>query len=250
MKSKDINSYAEIFNQRGYKYDQAMQAYPNARDQEFQNLVNRFPYATNTLVADVPAGGKYLKKYLPSSCHYVGFEPCNNFKENTSQNLTQVSDFFPLPIEDHSIDITFSLAGLHHLIDKQKLFTEFKRITKDNGYLGIADVYQGSATALFLDKFVGLHNKMGHEAIYLSEQTLSELNETGWNIIFAERINLNWVFANEKDMGLFCQQLFDLICSVDEIIYEIKTKLGVIESPTNEIEMNWELYTIIASPNS
>lgn len=247
MKSKVVNSYEEIFNQRGYKYDQAMQAYPKARDQEFQNLVNRFQYATNTTVADVPAGGKYLKKYLPPHCHYVGFEPCNNFEENTSQNITQVSDFFPLPIQDHSIDITFSLAGLHHLIDKPKLFKEFKRITKVDGYLGIADVYQGSATALFLDNFVGKYNNMGHEGVYLSEQTLKQLNETGWNLIFAERIHLNWVFANKKDMGIFCQRLFDLTCSVDEIIHEIETKLGVIKSPANEVEMNWELYTIIAS---
>lgn len=239
-----MNTYEEIFNQRGYKYDQAMAAFPKARDQEFYNLINQFKYSKGTVIADIPAGGEYMKCYLPEYCHYVGFEPCRNFKR---QNITEVSDFFPLPIEDHSIDITFSLAGLHHLEDKAKLFSEFKRITKPSGYLGIADVYAGSATSKFLDNFIGQHNEMGHKGIYLSELTLDELTQAGWNLMSAKRTNLHWVFADKEQMGMFCKRLFDISCSQKTIVIEIENQLGIESLPGNLIGMNWELYTIFAS---
>lgn len=238
-----MNTYEEIFNQRGFKYDQAMAAYPKARDQEFHNLINQFKYFPGAVVADIPAGGEYMQRYLPEYCRYVSFEPCRNF----TQNIAEAADFFPLPIADHSIDITLSLAGLHHLEDKAKLFSEFKRITKLGGYLGIADVYEGSATSIFLDHFIGKHNQMGHEGIYLSEQTLRDLAQTGWNLVSAKHVKLQWVFADKDHMGTFCKRLFDLSCSQETIIREIDQHLGTELLPGNLIGMNWEMYTIAAS---
>jgi SAM-dependent methyltransferase len=239
-----MNSYEMIFKQRGYKYGQAMAEFPKARAQEFQHLINQFNYLQGTVVADIPSGGEYLKQYLPAHCRYVGFDPCHS---NFKQNISSVTDFFPLPINNHCIDITLSLAGLHHLENKIPLFEEFKRITKLGGSLGIADVYQGSAAAKFLDEFVSQHNEMGHEGAYLSEKTIKELKQADWHITSANRNSLLWVFDDKTNMGLFCQRLFNLSCSLEKIIASIENYLGIKILPHNLIGMHWELFTIVAA---
>ncbi len=242
LKKKKIDTYEAIFAQRGYRYDKAMRLYPHARAFEFKHLIEKFDYHPGMTIADIPAGGEYLKHYLPDDCCYVGFEPCHAFQHNTPSTST----FFPLPIKSGTIDIIMSLAGLHHVDNKMQLFHEFKRIAKPNSSLAMADVYQDSPTAMFLDEFVGQHNPMGHQGLYLSASTLDELTRAHWTIQSAELTHLHWVFHDLDSMGNFCQQLFHLSCSTQKIIDAIDNWLGIEALSNSLIGMNWPLYTIIA----
>ncbi|GAB6069157.1 hypothetical protein JCM30760_02540 [Thiomicrorhabdus hydrogeniphila] len=240
---KDLLDYEDIFEQRGNSYHQAMTLFPDARKQEFEQLVSRANLTPNCTVADIPSGGGYLKKYLPDSVIYQGHEPCTNF-DNHSTACSSLQSLLPLPWKDESVDCTFSLAGVHHLSDKERLFKEVHRITKPGGTFILSDVAEGSKTADFLDNFVGTYNSTGHNGLYLKHITIKELESTGWSIISKENIDFHWEFDNEEQVADFCRLLFDLD-NIDntQIIDAIERTLGLIFSD-GRIKMNWSLTTI------
>lgn len=239
--------YNDLFSVRGHQYDHAMRMYPGARDQEFLSAVNYADFQANPTVLDVPAGGKYLESYLPAGCSYLAHEPCANFdqKENNSADT-----LLPLPFAKDQIDIAFSIAGVHHLADKEPLFTDLKRVIKPGGQLILCDVYEDSDVAFFLDEFVGKYNSTGHEGVYLNQDTLKTAKAAGWEILSAERRSYQWLFGNEQAMAAFCISLFDLRgISHNAVISEIKKRIGVTQTETG-VGINWELFFIRAiNPN-
>ena len=270
MKTQPIKtttkSYQEQFEQRGTAYERAMQAYPHARDEEFLQALNA---SANILtnpqqqlrVADVPAGGGYLQRYLPPNCIWLGHEPCASFMHHATTNLvttnqsttsTQVTDkpLLPLPWQDQTIDVAISVAGLHHLEDKTPLFKELHRVLKSNGELIISDVATGSNVATFLDTYVGANNSTGHEGIYLDERTKQELRQANFTITTHKHNEFFWKFNNKQEMAEFCHQLFDLELSTAKDTQEaIERYLGVAAIAHNQVGMRWSLTTIRAIPN-
>ena len=57
--------YKAIFNQRGDAYHQAMDEFPEARNQEFLNIIKLADLKQSQTVCDVPSGGGYSQRYLP-----------------------------------------------------------------------------------------------------------------------------------------------------------------------------------------
>lgn len=72
-------SYQEHFEQRGSAYDRAMLQFPAARQQEFEQVIAAAQISPNMTVADVPAGGGYLRPFLPAGVVYLAHEPCASF---------------------------------------------------------------------------------------------------------------------------------------------------------------------------
>ena len=143
-------SYQEHFNLRGSAYDRAMQRCPDARAEEFTQALKAVNPSPPMVVADVPSGGGYLRRYLPKGCTWTGHEPCASFTRHGALADPGVP-LLPLPWADHSIDTAFTLAGVHHIDDKRPLFAELFRVVKPGGKLVVSDVAEGSIVAKFLD---------------------------------------------------------------------------------------------------
>ena len=238
-----MKSYTELFGKRGGPYDHAMQFWPTARNEEFHNAVDRAVLRPGMTLADVPAGGGYLRNFLPSECRYLPHEPCRSFSHHDSKMTDRL---LPLPWDDGVVDVTFSIAGVHHVDDKRPLFRELARVAKPEGSLVLADVHEDSVVGDFLDGFVGAHNSTGHDGLYLGPHTLEELESSGWQVFSERRQPFRWWFSDVSAMAAFCQSLFDLRhADLGQIEKAVTGMLGVEEGPDG-VGMNWELYYIVA----
>jgi SAM-dependent methyltransferase len=241
-----MKSYHELFDFRGSAYDNAMQLYPTARDQEFAQIISKAKLKAGMTVADVPAGGGYLKSYLPNNIEYLGHEPCSSFTNHTS--LPAGSDpipLLPLPWPDYKVDALISLAGIHHIENKLPFFTECRRVCKEGGLLVISDVAENTPPAIFLDSYVGDNNSTGHEGVYLHDGTINDLKLAGWNVLNANHMQFHWVFPSKKDAAIFCHKLFDIRhSSVSDTLNALEEQLGFDDLTNGNIGLNWSLFTI------
>ena len=241
-----MQSYAELFDKRGATYDFAMHRYPDARQAEFAQIIQLADIRPGMRVGDVPAGGGYMQAYLPPDAIWEGHEPCVSFTNHgTGQSASDNRPLLPLPWGDAELDAVVSLAGVHHLENKGELFTEIARVLKPGGCFVLSDVAEGSATARFLDGFVGDHNSTGHDGRYLGEQTFKELRTAGWRITSSRQRNFTWDFADREEMGDFAYHLFDICKSTPHAAADaIERELGIVHLPDGRIGMNWSLLTI------
>jgi SAM-dependent methyltransferase len=236
-------NYEDIFRERGGAYHRAMRDWPDARREEFMIPVGLARVTTGDVVVDVPAGGGYLQRYLPTGTHWHGHEPCASFQDNAT---AADSGLLPLPWPSGFADAALSVAGVHHLVDKRPLFREVHRALKPGGRFVLADAWEESAAARFLDEFVGSYNSTGHSGIYVTARTLAELVESGFDVQRAERTSYCWWFADRLSMGAFCRLLFDMRGIDDATVADaIETRLGVTVRGS-ECGMNWELMIAVA----
>ncbi len=244
-----MKDYAEIFELRGSRYDKAMRQHPKARDEEFKQIISRACLTSTESVADVPAGGGYLKSYLPDGCMWLGHEPCSSFTSH-GNTFSEKNKLLPLPWDNENIDIAMSLAGVHHIEDKRPLFLEINRVIKPGGRFVLSDVATDSAVAYFLDDYVGKYNSTGHQGIFLDEITLKELKESNWIINTSEQVNFHWKFDDLEEMEIFCNDLFDIgRVKKGQTIKAIEDLLSVSELPDGSFGMNWSLRTIVSDKN-
>lgn len=240
-------SYQEHFNQRGSAYEQAMRRFPLARAAEFQQVIDAALLKPNMSVADVPAGGGYLRQFLPEHCTWHGHEPCASFRHH-SVNGTIGQPLLPLPWPENSLDAAISLAGVHHLQDKRPLFRELHRILKPQARFVLSDVEEHSSVARFLDEYIGAHNSTGHEGIYLNGATLNQLEECGFAIELHQHNRFHWQFETTDDMAAFSQQLFDVrSASCAALKQAIRDYLGITQINDQCVGMRWSLTTITAT---
>ena len=241
-----VRTYTELFDLRGSAYDRAMRRYPNARDAEFEQVVNCAGLRPGMVVADVPAGGGYLARYLPAGCACVGHEPCDGFVHH-GVKTEPGRPFLPLPWKDDSIDVVISLAGVHHMEDKRPFWRETLRVTRPGGRFVLSDAAEGSAVAKFLDGFVGDFNSTGHDGVFLCESDLKDLSQAGWRILAAEQVAYHWRFAGRDEMADFCQGLFDISTASRTRVGEaIERDLGCDGLSDGQVGMRWSLMTIVA----
>lgn len=247
MNVQTLQSYEELFGQRGSAYDRAMLAFPAARDEEFGQALAHAALVPGMVVADVPAGGGYLRGYLPEGCGWIGHEPCADFTNHRTGAHAPGRALLPLPFADGAADVAISLAGVHHLADKRPLFRELLRITRPGGRFVLSDVAADTPVARFLDGFVGDHNSTGHEGIFLDGRTLEELAEAGWDVLSHRLARFHWVFADSAAMVAFCRGLFD-ICKADDaaIARALADGPGVEMLPDGRTGLRWSLMTIVA----
>ncbi len=245
-------SYKDIFEKRGKEYDLAMQKYKNARDEEFKNIIKIADLKEKNIIIDIPAGGCYLSWYLPENIEYIPVETTKTFsnlcKKNINKTPIVVENIYQLPLKDESIDRVISLAGIHHLKDKEKewFYMEVYRILKKRGIFVLADVFENTPTAKFLNEFVDKYNPMGHKGIFLNKKTPEILSKIGFKIEKEEIINYHWKFGTEKEMIDFVKLLFGVF-SADEktLLKGIKEYVGY-SVKKSEVLFNWQLFFIKA----
>jgi SAM-dependent methyltransferase len=245
-----IASYSDLFAQRGSSYDRAMQKYPHARDAEFEQLLAPLALEPGMRVGDVPAGGGYLRWYLPEDCVWEGHEPCATFTNHGAKaDEAAIRPLLPLPWDDGALDHVVSLAGVHHIEDKTELWREVARVLKPGGRFVLSDVAEDGPIARFLDGFVGDNNSTGHQGVFLNQGTLGELEGCGFKVLDAREHAYHWAFDTRDDMADFARHLFD-ICKATpaEVADAIARDLGVEPTADGRVGMNWALMTIICEP--
>lgn len=237
-------NYEDIFQERGGAYHRAMRRWPEARRDDFLLPLQWAAPQPGERLIDVPAGGGYLRRYLPQGCDWFGHEPCASFRDDAAAPDRRL---LPLPWPDGFAHAAISIAGVHHLPDKQPLFGELARTLLPGGRLVLADVHADSAVARFLDDFVGRHNSTGHLGSYLDDRTPAALRSQGFRVARSERMRYCWWFENRSEMGDFCRLLFDMEnIGSGEVADAIEHRLGV-RSRDGRLGMNWELMVVLAT---
>lgn len=245
-----MHSYEQIFRRRADAYQQAMTLIPTAREREFRLAVEAARIKPGDVVCDAPAGGGYLRAYLPPGIgRYLAVETAPDFighcQLGDNDRIIE-SPLDRIELEDSSVDVCINLAGSHHLEDKRAFFREAARILKPGGRLVLADVEAGTDVDRFLNVFVDAHNSMGHTGIFLTGATADEIAACGFEIEGNAVESFAWVFPNRSAVGTFCKLLFGMDkAGEDEVLGAAEEILGLKRDP-GAVNMTWSLRFITA----
>jgi SAM-dependent methyltransferase len=199
--------YADIFAQSGKDYHQAMLLCPEAREAEFLAVVESLKLAQGQKVLDLPAGGGYLRNYLPEHIDYTGLDFAASFSPDIDiEKCAETQLNLPSGLFDHVVCI----AALHHIENRAGFFRETKRVLKPKGRFLIADVLTGSPQDRFLNGFVNQWNSLGHNGVFLTPHTETRLLETLGFACSLYTKSFLWKFPSEIAAHEFIRLLFHL----------------------------------------
>lgn len=240
-----FNTYADIFNKRGAAYHQAMKKHPLARNEEFAAMINLLAPQTGQVIVDMPSGGGYLRRYLgPFSIKLIAIETTQAFYEQCEEDeITEcrLCELDNTGLADNSIDAVVSMAGMHHVEDREAVFNEINRILKREGKFCIADVEKGTLIDGFLNTFVDSHNSMGHEGLFIDSDFRECLQKTGFEINEDRQINYTWNFDDTEQMVDYCRLMFGLDrAEPEQVLNGISAYQGYSKN-NGQCHMNWGL---------
>lgn len=241
-----LESYEEIFAQRGQLYHQAMTRYPRAREEEFRQIITFANLHRDAVVCDIPAGAGYLGWFEPpgtivhveTSAVFAGL--CRNAGREVVLGHTAA-----IPLRSHSMDRVVSIAALHHVADKAGFYREAHRVLRGGGALCIADVRRHSPVASFLEEFVHAHSSRGHRGTYLDEHAAGELSQLGFTVTHAAPVSYHWRFDSRDDLVTFFQLLFGIDRAGPAEVQQGLLPLGC-EMSASQWTVNWELLFVKA----
>jgi len=213
------------FNQkRANLYSLAMKNYSISRKSELEN----FELKGNP--KKIIAGEGFLTKYL--SKKFIGSEiyalDTSDFMLSQipkSNNLFCLNrELEELPFKENSIDLIISLAGFHHIKNREIWFKKAKRLLEQKGYIEIADVHNGTSTQNFFDDVIKKYCITGHDFPFIDTEKIRKISEE--NNLHLEKSEIRdtpWKFRSKEDMLIFVKHLFGL-----------KIKYGLLEKELNK----------------
>jgi SAM-dependent methyltransferase len=243
-----FDSYETIFRARADRYQAAMASFPAARDAEFAIMVA--PLGAHATVIDMPAGGGYMRRYLPAHAHYIAVEPAPQFFETCPEDAQArrvQSAIEAVPLPDACADALLCLAGLHHAPDLAVIFAEMRRLLRPADLLVLADVEAGSAPDFFLNDYVHHHSIMGHQGVFLGGSTAPQLVAAGFDILADAQMMIPWGFQNREAAGHFCRDMFGIEGqSAEQVADALENIVGLGVGPLG-VEINWSLRRIVCT---
>ena len=235
-------TYADIFNQRGADYHNAMKLIPGARDLEFLNLLDRVSLKDEMVIVDIPSGGNYLANYINQK---VQIKPLETSEVFANLGNSKVCNWAEIPLEDNSADIIFCCAAFHHVIeeDRKKFMKEASRILKNDGKLVIADVKLGSSSDHFLNDFVDSKNSLGHQGVFMDHNFAATYQLPSLISTESKYVQFPWVFSENKETAIeYLKLMFGLdLASSDEIENEIVNSLNFSLNTDKKFQIDWAL---------
>ena len=170
---------------RGAYYDDPLQAAAERywASEEWRAIVSFLPPSRNRAL-DVGAGrgiasyalareGFCVNALEPDGSALVGAEAIRKLAEGAGLSIDVTQEFTEqLPFDDHSFDLVFARAVLHHARDLDEACREFHRVLKPGGRLiAVREhvISRSGDLAQFLDSHP-LHNLYGGENAYLLDR--------------------------------------------------------------------------------
>jgi len=244
-KSKD---YQSIFNQRGHLYNAATSLCPTARDNELAALLDLIHFQERDTLCDAPAGGGFVaegvRRLNYSHCPITCFEPAENFAAAISSEFdVHISEVDKLPVKDGFFSIVTSLAGLHHVDQRQDIFNEWRRVITPTGQCVVADVATNTGIARFLNGFVNEFCPGGHEGLFFEQGEFSHLlDSAGFEPLTDQLETVPWRFKSQLQMGIFCKGLFGLQdVTSEQVAQALHDIVGTKTQDSGQVQLLWQL---------
>jgi ubiquinone/menaquinone biosynthesis C-methylase UbiE len=182
-------------------------------------------------VAEICCGtGEALKLFTPKIDRGVGIDISQKMLElavknnNQEKLLFMQGDALNLPLQDNKFDYVIMLGGIHHVNNREKLFSEVYRILKPGGRF----VFREPASDWFFWKFLrkiiyrlssGLDHKT--EAPLTFNETVPPLKSLGFsNILYMNYTFLGFILFMNADI-LKINKLFKYIPGIKKIVKQI-----------------------------
>ena len=236
------DTYKEIFNQRGQCYHNAMTQFPEARNQEFELLIDKLNLSDGDKLIDIPSGGGYLHNYLDKDIELHSVDEAKQFITTDKLNNKYCCDTCHTPFNDNTFDKAYSLAGSHHMPDKSAFYNEVHRILKPGGIFAYADVAENSPADRFLNIFVNEYNSMGHQGEFLNiNRTSDALTSCNFTIANAYLCQYQWAFSSQTRAANFFKNLFGLDLATNKDIINGIDKYLNPTSNKNSFYVDWQL---------
>jgi SAM-dependent methyltransferase len=240
-----LDSYQDIFTERGDAYHEAMTRWPQAREEELRLLLDALAPQPGETLVDAPAGGGYLASRVPAGVRYVAVEAARPFFDRCPEGgdcRRVLSPLAKIELPDACADLLTCLTGLHHEPDVGGSLAEMFRVLRPGGRLGIADVKIGSPPDAFLNVFVHEHSRTGHQGVFFDDSFADVLRQAGFDAVTLAFQPLRWRFAEAAAMPAFVRLLFGVdLASEAEIQAAISEKLGADPLPGGGVAMRWGL---------
>ena len=165
-----------------------------------------------------------------------------------------LEDYSKTDYSDSEFDVIHSIAGFHHYTPDKRcvIYNEMKRILKKDGVYVMADVRIGTEPAKFLNGFVDKYCPFGHKGIFLDDNDVQALKDTGFNVS-TKMEHYTWNFTSWEECFEYTKSLFYLTKftgSLDDFKRELQEYLKINENSDGSISWDWCLWYIITRRSS
>ncbi len=240
-----MNSYQQIFQQRGLQFAQACQQYAAAIQDELNHFIRFADLHPSDVVLDAAAAGGFLSQHLQQHHDQViALDPCFDLSRLAAETgLNSVcASLTTLPFQAHSFDKILCLVSLHHETQLQQFLHSAQRILKPGGFLVIAEVEQDSAPATFLNQFVDQHSRLGHQGDFFSAHYLGQIQQAGFLVHQSTYQSYHWQFQSRRQLTEAIQMMFGIDqANLSQISQAIEDILGTDALQNGSIGMRWGL---------
>ena len=190
----------------------------SARQGELDMVTNAMPRVHGAVIADFACGDGYLAKHLARTkpdASVVAIEVSGDLLQNLRAarvvECAQVANLCALPFQSGRFDVVVSLASMHHVAHKKRVFAEVARLLRTGGSFVIADVADGTPTQAFFDDVCASYCFTGHDFDFIDTSWIAQLGaKTGFALDHAEVVQTPWRFDTKDHLIPFVRGLLGL----------------------------------------
>lgn len=241
------DAYGRIFEARGGSYNAAHALVPGARDTERALLLERLELRPGLRLLDLPAGGGYVADGVRDGrpeLSPICVEPAGAFAAGIDPTHRRVrAALAQLPFADACFDRVASLAGTHHLDDRDAFFRECRRVLASGGRIAVGDAASDTAVARFLNGPVDRFTTTGHQGRFFTPGEAAELlKRAGFVDVREEHVRYAWSFPDRRTLVRYCALLFGLVrAHEDDVDAALRAHFTITEDANGRAHLPWSL---------